>query len=135
LPPWTGGNGFVDPVTDSLAVGCATNPVCAATATALGLGAYIIYKTSPIGPAQVSAGWIYTGPRFILQTPTITLMAKGGKQNIDNEYTREVKALGRQVPDPCKYLRDRYNSTSDPIERAKINKARKYFGCDSKDRY
>lgn len=34
-------------------------------------------------------------------------MAKGGKQNIDNEYTREVKNLGSQCQDPCEYLRNK----------------------------
>ncbi|MDG4552134.1 MAG: hypothetical protein P9F19_01115 [Candidatus Contendobacter sp.] len=62
-------------------------------------------------------------------------MAKGGKQNIDNEYTREVKNLGSDCQNPCEYLRRKYNNETDSKERLKIKAAMKYFNCDGKDRY
>jgi uncharacterized protein RhaS with RHS repeats len=65
----------------------------------------------------------------------IMAMAKGGKQNIDNEYTREVKNLGKQCDDPCKYLRDKYNSEPDAKKKLKIKAAMKYFNCDGKNRF
>ena len=59
--------------------------------------------------------------------------AKGGKQNIDNEYTRDVR--NQDIKDPCKYLRGLYNSTKNNLERQKIKKAQKRFGCDGKNRF
>jgi RHS repeat-associated protein len=107
-------------------------PVLAGAALA---GSWILIEEMNKGVFHPSSDWQYSGPQIIIQQPTISLMAKGGKQNIDNEYTRDVKALGSLIKDPCKYLRDLYNSTRDPRERQKINAARKYFNCDSKDRY
>jgi len=60
-------------------------------------------------------------------------MAKGGKQNIDNEYVRDVQARG--IKDPCKYLKKLYDDTCDKAEKRKIKQAMKRFNCDGKDRY
>ena len=67
-----------------------------------------------------AADWIYE-------------MAKGGKQNIDNEYVRDVKNQGTQ--DPCTYLRKLYSDTCDKQERRKIKQAMKRFNCDGKNRF
>ena len=60
-------------------------------------------------------------------------MAKGGKQNIDNEYVRDVQNQG--IGDPCEYLRQLYNDTCDKKERRKIKQAMKRYNCDGKDRF
>jgi RHS repeat-associated protein len=62
-------------------------------------------------------------------------MAKGGKQNIANEYVREVQALGLDCKEACDYLRDKYKKEKDKEKRKKIKIAQKYFDCDGKDRY
>jgi hypothetical protein len=56
-------------------------------------------------------------------------MAKGGKQNIQNELTREAQQLfGNNRNGICKWLDDLY-ATAGPALRQKIIKAQKYFGC------
>lgn len=62
-------------------------------------------------------------------------MAKGGKENIDNEYVRDVQAQGKDCNDPCKYLRKLYRDEKNSVERDKIKKAMKRFNCDGKDRF
>ncbi|WP_353327979.1 RHS repeat-associated core domain-containing protein, partial [Chitiniphilus shinanonensis] len=52
-------------------------------------------------------------------------MAKGGRQNLENEYSRAA----RQYPDPCDWLRSEYNNTSDSKKRMKIKTAQKVLGC------
>lgn len=61
-------------------------------------------------------------------------MAKGIKQNIDNEYVREVQNNCRNQ-DPCKYLRDLYNKETNPKNRLKIKQAMKRYDCDGKGRF
>jgi len=56
-----------------------------------------------------------------------------GKKNLRNEYTKDVQ--DNKIKDPCKYLKSLYNSTKNSVERAKIRKAQKHFGCDGKNRY
>ncbi|WP_371920627.1 RHS repeat domain-containing protein [Pseudomonas sp. HMWF032] len=73
----------------------------------------------------------YTGP---IAPEAPSEMAKGGKQNIDNEYVRDVQAQGKGC-DPCKYLRNLYNNESRAIERQKIKQAMKRFNCDGKNRF
>ena len=46
---------------------------------------------------------------------TICYMAKGGKQNIDNEYSREA----RKQPDPCSWLQSQYDNANSSSERQK----------------
>ncbi len=60
-------------------------------------------------------------------------MAKGGKQNIDNEYVRDIQSSG--TDDPCGHLRELYNNTCDKAERRKIKQAMKRFNCDGKGRF
>lgn len=65
----------------------------------------------------------------------ILLMAKGGRQNIENEYSREA----RKQPDPCDWLRRQYEtarSKRDSVAAKKIQEAQKALGCRniSKDR-
>ena len=61
--------------------------------------------------------------------------AKGGKQNIDNEYVREVQNLGSNCQDPCEYLKELYDKEIDSDERKKIKTAMKRYNCDGKDRW
>ncbi len=63
----------------------------------------------------------------------ISEMSKGGKQNIDNEYVREVQSSGTN--DPCGYLRNLYRNTSDKKKRRKIKQAMKRYNCDGKGRF
>jgi hypothetical protein len=60
-------------------------------------------------------------------------MAKGGKQNIQNEITRDL--LVNRDPDPCKKLRDMKTNTSDTDKLRKIKEAEKYFDCDNRGRF
>jgi RHS repeat-associated protein len=65
-----------------------------------------------------------------------SLMAKGGKQRIDNEYVRDVQSKGKtQCPDPCAYLRGLYQNERDSVERQKIKEAMKRYNCDNKNRF
>ena len=57
-------------------------------------------------------------------------MAKGGKQNIDNEYTR----MARMQPDPCAWLSDQYDNADSASERLKIQQAQKAMGCRNKQK-
>jgi hypothetical protein len=52
-------------------------------------------------------------------------MAKGGKQNLENEYTREA----RLQPDPCDWLRQQYDKACDSAARQKIKQAQKFLEC------
>jgi hypothetical protein len=72
--------------------------------------------------------WIYD-----VTHPPANEMAKGGKQNIDNEYVRDVQIQG--IQDPCNYLRQLYNDTCDKQERRKIKQAMKRYNCDGKNRF
>ncbi len=51
-------------------------------------------------------------------------MARGGKKNIENEYSREA----RLQPDPCAWLKAQYDNASG-AERLKIKAAQKSLGC------
>ena len=62
------------------------------------------------------------GPMSI---PDPTEMAKGGKQNLENEYSREA----RLQPDPCDWLKQQYDGARSAVERNKIKQAQKQFGC------
>ena len=58
----------------------------------------------------------------------IMQMAKGGSQNIENEYSREA----RNQPDPCGWLAKQYTaarSSGDTAAAQKIIKAQKALGC------
>ena len=59
-------------------------------------------------------------------------MAKGGKQNIQNEYTRMIQNSGTK--DLCKDLRDLRLKEKNPQELRKIKQAEKNYGCDNKPR-
>ena len=52
-------------------------------------------------------------------------MAKGGKQNKQNEYSREA----RLHPDPCAWLKNKYETARTTEEREKIQLAEKALGC------
>ncbi len=54
----------------------------------------------------------------------ITLMAKGGNQNKENEWSREA----RLQPDPCNWLKEQYRQASS-ADRQKIKTAQKVLGC------
>jgi len=62
--------------------------------------------------------------QFVKDVCTIVAMAKGGKQNIDNEYVRAA----RGQLDPCKWLRLQYEKASG-AERLKIKAAQKFLNC------
>jgi hypothetical protein len=61
----------------------------------------------------------------------IMLMAKGGKQNISNEYSR----LARNQNDPCGWLSEQYDmarKAGDSAAAQKIIQAQKDLGCRNK---
>jgi hypothetical protein len=62
-------------------------------------------------------------------------MAKGGKQNIDNEYVRRVQNRECGEQDPCDWLRELYKRAKNSEEKRKIKAAMKRFNCDGKDRF
>ena len=79
----------------------------------------------------IAGAWIGDKISDLLSGPVE--MAKGGKQNIDNEYVRKVQMT---IPvDPCFYLRELYNQTCDTQERKKIKQAMKRYNCDHKNRF
>jgi len=56
-------------------------------------------------------------------------MAKGGKKNIQNEITDEMKRkFGSDKDLICKFL-DALYACSDAATKQKIKAAQKYFGC------
>ncbi|HFX1133585.1 TPA: RHS repeat domain-containing protein, partial [Pseudomonas aeruginosa] len=73
----------------------------------------------------------YTGP---IAPEAPSEMAKGGKQNIDNEYVRDVLAQGKNC-NPCEHLRNLYQNERNAVERQKIKQAMKRFNCDGKNRF
>ncbi|WP_220815573.1 RHS repeat-associated core domain-containing protein [Pseudomonas paralcaligenes] len=73
----------------------------------------------------------YTGP---IAPEAPSEMSKGGKQNIDNEYVRDVLAQGKNC-NPCEYLRKLYQDERNAVERQKIKQAMKRFNCDGKNRF
>ena len=59
------------------------------------------------------------------------LCAKGGKQNIDNEYVLQARDLPKGT-DPCAWLRDLQKDAAargDTAEVRKIKRAQKALGC------
>jgi hypothetical protein len=61
----------------------------------------------------------------------IMLMAKGGKQNISNEYSRAA----RNQNDPCGWLSEQYDmarKSGDSAAAQKIIQAQKDLGCRNK---
>jgi hypothetical protein len=59
------------------------------------------------------------------------LCAKGGKQNIANEYVRQARLLPKET-DPCEWLRSKYEAAlteGDSKEALKIKQAQKNLGC------
>ncbi|MDK2125312.1 hypothetical protein [Parachitinimonas caeni] len=89
---------------------CASNPGCAAGV--LGITAYVIGKNNENHGGS-------------LPTPDPLEMAKGGRQNKDNEYSREANMM----PDPCGWLKQQYKQASSSAEKMKIKTAQKVLGC------
>ena len=59
------------------------------------------------------------------------LCAKGGKQNIDNEYVQQARLLPKGV-DPCEWLKEKYREASKADKKEelqKIKRAQKALGC------
>lgn len=59
------------------------------------------------------------------------LCAKGGKQNIDNEYVEKARLLSKGV-DPCDWLRSQYTEATargDMAAKQKIKRAQKALDC------
>ena len=123
---YVGGNALhaVDPTGEAA---IAIPPVIAAGA-AIGAGAACyINNCGEVIPTAIDAGkeaWekIAKG------------MAKGGDQNIDNEYVRMVQNKQCGDEPPCKWLKKLYDAETNSIERQKIKKAMKRFNCDGKNR-
>jgi RHS repeat-associated protein len=105
------------------------------------LAGAIAFCSEPVGWVVCGGAAIYGGYKLYKwynpdcpdQAPTTTEMAKGGKQNIDNEYVRDVQA--NPPPDICAYLRELYKNEQNPIERQKIKQAMKRFNCDNRGRF
>jgi hypothetical protein len=69
-------------------------------------------------------------PAVPLAAPKPMEMAKGGPQNISNEYSETAKHLYPKDPKKrCEYLEELYKKTCDSSERQKIKKAQKALGC------
>lgn len=91
------GNGFQSTeIGGAIAEGCLLNPLACAVG-GLAIGEVIIWEHSAPGPVQVPAGWHYSGPRFVLQQPTITLMGK--KLDIRQNRDARGRSLARQDAD------------------------------------
>jgi RHS repeat-associated protein len=100
-------------------------PMCLAAAP------YVSAGLAAAGDALVAAGGVITGAIL----GDYLMNAQRGKQNISNEYVREVQNLGSQCPDPCDYLKKKKLVTFDKQELRKIKAAEKYFNCDGKNRF
>jgi RHS repeat-associated protein len=111
----------------ALGTACAENPVCATVAGALGLGAYLVYKTTPIGPVQVPSDFHYSGPQIVLQRPTITLMGKV-QSNEWTDWARAQVQAGK-YSDPCSALEAAAAAATDTVTKLKIKQAQKFLGC------
>ncbi|GEM_PF-5204666 len=117
---------FVDPE------GLVTNVIgglIGSLAGPMGAAAGVIAGTAIAG----GLSWIWDNWINGDESAPASTMAKGGKQNIDNEYVRDVQNMG--IQDPCNYLRELYNNTCDKKERQKIKQAMKRFNCDGKNRF
>ncbi len=69
------GNGIL-PGAPAAAI-CILDPVCLGSVLVVGTGGYLVWKLSPNGPVPpFPAGYRYTGPRFVLQQPTIAQFAR-----------------------------------------------------------
>ncbi len=84
----------------------------------------------PTTPTLPEMGGPMIYPIFCAIAPQLCIniaieMAKGEKQNKDNEYSREAILH----PDPCGWLKQQYGSTNDSVKRLKIKLAQKVLGC------
>jgi RHS repeat-associated protein len=81
-----------------------------------------------IGAAGGAVVGGYIGNQVGDALDNIMQMAKGGSQNIENEYSREA----RKQPDPCDWLAKQYaaaRSSGNSAAAQKIIKAQKALGC------
>jgi len=74
--------------------------------------------------AAVAGGALVTGIAYFCGADILE-MAKGGKQNIDNEWSRNA----RQQPDPCDWLKKELKNATDSVTKRKIKAAQKALGC------
>jgi RHS repeat-associated protein len=94
-------------------------PIAAGGGEAVAGGGMLAFcTTNPVGI-------IVCGAAAVITIGTICYMAKGGKQNIENEYSRKA----RNQPDPCTWLQSQYDSATSSDERQKLKMAQKALGC------
>jgi hypothetical protein len=119
---------FTDPEGLNPAIGILGGPVgigiVGATACFMSSGCRDVVSKVASGIADAVKNSI-NGNGEPLPAPDPMEMAKGGKQNIENEWSREA----RQHPNPCDWLEQEYNRESDSEIRKKIKKAQKAVGC------
>jgi uncharacterized protein RhaS with RHS repeats len=85
------------------------------------LGAAAGYALGSIAD-RMAAGNSIAGP---VAPPDAMQLAKGGTQNIENEWSRAA----RLQPDPCRWLREQYEKAGDSATRQKIKTAQKVLRC------
>lgn len=106
-------------------------PGCASVGDTYACGKTLIEITGSLGGA-IEAIALYEG--LSLEDfcgKYEVLCAKGGKQNIDNEFVEKAKALPKGV-DPCEWLRGLQQDAAardDTAQVQKIKKAQKALGC------
>ncbi|MNS76718.1 putative deoxyribonuclease RhsC [compost metagenome] len=120
------------PTIPALTGACLANPLACGVAGGLVVGALIYPVIEPTITGVVDG--LFSRPPPVYTPPIIVEMAKGGKQNIANEYVREVQAQGKDC-DPCSYLRNKMQNETDIQKKLKIKSAMKYYNCDGKDRF
>ncbi|AHG22827.1 hypothetical protein Z042_14735 [Chania multitudinisentens RB-25] len=124
---------YTDPTGQAIPVAvaaCAANPACASLAIVT--AGVLVNAINNTIDALKPPSWGDTiipgntesdgGP---MSTPEPVDMAKGGKQNKDNEWSREA----RLEPDPCAWLRQQYDAAKNSVIREKIKTAQKALGC------
>jgi RHS repeat-associated protein len=129
-----GGSGFSGDggLGEAIAVECLSNPLCAATAGALGLGGYMIWKITPAKPIQVPSDFHYAGPQILIQPPTILFRGKGNVA--DTGITEEANQLiqAGKAPDICNaldQLMSAAKAAGDTARVLRIKRTQKAMGC------
>jgi hypothetical protein len=111
---------------------CAVSDADAATVQQV-VGLCLFMQPELVVAGVIIVGLVYAAPLIVEEIgriEQIVEMSKGGSQNKENEYVRAA----RQEPDPCAWLDQQYDSTTNNQERLKIVLAQKVLGCRNKQK-